>query len=120
MDGKISPGEWERAASVIGFQRIVPSGSLWFHRLEERFGRTYIGHTDEALYIAIVTGLAPDGSLIQRYRQRDFHMNFDDQVDTNPKTGESALGVAPKRAMDVESEEELGYRNGTFGLELKG
>lgn len=94
IDGKFEPGEWDGAIKVIGFQKIFQ-----LCELDAREGHTYIGYTPDALYIAVVTELPPDGKLLTLYDQRDFQSNFDDQLEIwiDPNRGARDAGTSHDR-----------------------
>ena len=64
LDGKLEPGEWDRAVSTINFMSLAfcsgkeePSASAMFMDLRE--GKTWCGFYSNRLYIAMVSALPP-------------------------------------------------------------
>ena len=64
IDGTISPGEWDRAAAVTGFQHI-------FGYMTERQPVAYVTYDDEKIYVGFHS-VFPKGSKLRRVaRERD-------------------------------------------------
>jgi hypothetical protein len=74
IDGSIEPGEWDRAIRVTGFQNISD------HLLDPRVATAYCGFTAQALYIAVVSEVAPTGPFISA-KNRDADLIWDDGVE---------------------------------------
>ena len=76
LDGEIGPEEWKPAVRVFGFQQRRGGDFL-----EERKAVTYLGFTEDRLYIALVCELPPDGELIANKTNRDSSLIRDDAVE---------------------------------------
>ena len=76
IDGKIAPGEWDGAVRTTGFQNIGGQGEL-----DARTGSAYFGFTDEALYLAVVSEMPPDGKLHAGQLNRDSDVIWDEGVE---------------------------------------
>ncbi len=77
IDGKVSPGEWDRAAGSAGFQMLSPKNGF----LEARIGRSLVGFTDDRLYIAVISEMPPDGKLYASRTNRDSDVVFDEGIE---------------------------------------
>jgi len=76
VDGKLEPGEWDRALRIVGFQGLQPMDSL-----EPRGGFTCVGFTDRRLYLCVVSDMPPDGKLHARQTNRDSNVVFDESIE---------------------------------------
>ncbi len=79
LDGAFSPDEWRGCA---GFDGLTQATGNRAGKLDERSGRTYVGATVDALYIALVTEL-PDGGgkLVTDTKDDIFKVVFDDSFE---------------------------------------
>ena len=64
IDGRISPGEWNRATAVTGFQHI-------FGWTTERQAVAYVTYDEKKIYFAFRSTFPPDSKLIRAARERD-------------------------------------------------
>ncbi len=76
IDGTLTPGEWDGAVGITGFQSLGAPGYL-----EARLGQTWIGFTADAVYIAIVSEFPPDGKDHAACINRDSDVIFDECVE---------------------------------------
>ena len=77
IDGKLAPGEWDRAVGTAGFQMLAPQPGF----LETRLGRSLVGYTAERLYIAVVSEMPPDGKRYASRTNRDSDVIFDESIE---------------------------------------
>lgn len=75
VDGKLAPGEWDGA---VGTANLVMHGALTF---DPRPGRTWVGFTEERLYIAMVSEITPTGPIVLKDAQNDSELIFSDCVE---------------------------------------
>jgi len=91
IDGKMEPGEWDGAVCVPGFQNIGGRGEL-----DARTGKSCFGFTDDALFLAVVSGMPPDGKLHAGQTNRDSDVIWDEGIeiwlDPNRANRKSAQG----------------------------
>jgi len=91
VDGKIAPGEWDGAVRVTGFQSIGGHGEL-----DARTGSAFFGFTEDALYLAVVSEMPPDGKLHAGQVNRDSDVIWDEGIevwlDPNRANRKSARG----------------------------
>jgi hypothetical protein len=92
IDGKIAPGEWDGAVRTTGFLKV---GGLF---LEARLGTTYIGFTQDAFYLAVVSEFPPDGKDHASQVNRDSDVIFDECIE---------LWLDPNRANRAANKGEL-------------
>jgi hypothetical protein len=89
IDGRIDPGEWEGATRVTGLQSISD------HLMDPRMATAYCGFTQETLYVAMVSEIAPTGPFISA-KNRDADLIADDGIeiwlDPNRDTRASGAG----------------------------
>ena len=73
IDGRVDPAEWARA---VGFDGLSFQGVL-----EERAGRAYVGATETALYVGIVSELPKEGGILAQVNNDTPKLVFDDSVE---------------------------------------
>jgi hypothetical protein len=76
IDGTMSGGEWDRAATVSGF--IGATGS-YGKVMVPKAARIYLAHRDRTFYVAVWMQLAPGEKPTMRYRKRDDKVYMDRQ-----------------------------------------
>jgi hypothetical protein len=74
LDGVIQKDEWKHAVQTSGFVSLR-------NNLDHRLGSTYVGFTEQALYIAVVSELPPDKELQTKRTRRDSRVIFDDGIE---------------------------------------
>ena len=57
VDGRIAPGEWDGAVRIMGFLGLGKGP------LRDKMSASWVGYTEERLYIAVAGELPPDGKL---------------------------------------------------------
>lgn len=96
IDGKISGNEWDGAVRTVGFEGGQSRSGLNLKFLETRKGTTYVGFTEDRLYIAVVSEMPPDGKQHAAKTNRDSDVIFDEGIeiwiDPNREHRESGEG----------------------------
>lgn len=75
VDGKIEPGEWDGAVRTANFV------AFFALNCDAREGRTWVGFTEERLYIAMVSAITPTGPIVIKDAQNDSDLIFADCVE---------------------------------------
>jgi len=100
VDGRISDPEWQGAVCISGFQLMEARMHKRLHGgkvvvLDPRSSddRTYFGFDRDRLFVAVVSRLPPDGSLVAKHKRRDSSVFDDDGIeiwlDPNPPPTDS-------------------------------
>ncbi|MFO7871981.1 MAG: DUF6067 family protein [Kiritimatiellia bacterium] len=116
IDGKMSEGEWDRAAVMTGF--IGATGGFGKVMVPKK-SRIYLAHADGKLYVAVWTQLAPGEKPTMKYRRRDSKVFMDRQQFeiwlTPPTAGHVAayqiIGNAYGAVYDLKHVPKLGIKN---------
>jgi len=116
VDGKLEPGEWDRATAMTGFMGATGSyGKV----IVPKASRIYLAHDGERFYMAVWMELAPGEKPTMRYRRRDSKIYMDRQQfelwltppTTGQKTAYQTIGNAYGAVYDIKHVPQLGVKN---------
>lgn len=116
IDGKMDPGEWDKATAMTGFMGATGSyGKV----IVPKASRIYMAHDGERFYLGVWMQLAPGEKPTMRYRRRDSKIYMDRQQFefwlTPPTEGQTTayqtIGNAYGAVYDIQHVPQLGVKN---------
>jgi len=108
IDGVISPGEWDGAVRTTGFQTLFPMTEYPNTGLDARMGTTYVGFTNDKIYLAMVSEYPPDGKDHSSGTNRDGDRVFDESIE---------IWLDPNRANRASAEGDLRFYQMNFNTQ---